>query len=166
MSDLGRFVSEDNRKPIERLNRRALYDVADEFGLQYPADCPKIALIPIMEGAGIDVTKSTVVNWQTYRSKDSHGRVFEETYPKRPEHHSLGKNINYDKLIRDRAKEQQEAADTISSLTKRLDEIEKKQGPSFPLHKLLPWQLQHLAKDAGIEYKGLSKEELIAALED
>jgi len=165
MSDLGRFVSEDNRKPIERLNRRALYDVADEFGLNYPDDCPKTALIPIMEGAGIDVTQSTIINWQTFSTKDQSGRVFEETYPVRPEHHSSGKNINYDQLMRERAKEKEKDDNTISDLTKRLDEIEKNHGPAFPIHKLLPWQLQHLAKDAGIEYKGLSKEEIIAALE-
>ncbi len=165
MSDLGNLVSEDNRRPIERLNRRALYDVADEFGLSYPVDCPKVALIPIMEGAGIDVTKSTVINWHTFRSKDNAGRVFEETYPVRTEHHSSGKGIDYDKLLREKATEKEKSDNTIEELTKRLDNIEQKQGPSFPLLKLLPWQLQHLAKDAGIEYKGLSKEELIAALE-
>lgn len=62
-------------------------------------------------------------------------------------------------------------ADLELTITTRLTELEKIADEKefalqldFPLEKLLPWQLIHMARDKGIEYKDLSKEDLIAAL--
>jgi hypothetical protein len=57
-------------------------------------------------------------------------------------------------------------AELSSVIADRLDALEQKTaGIDFPLDKLLPWQLMHMAKARGIDYKGLSKEEIIELLE-
>ena len=63
------------------------------------------------------------------------------------------------------AAEQQAVAEAArAELEKKARQKQAAPEPDFPLEKLMPWQLIHLARDRNVEYKGLEKEELIDAL--
>lgn len=149
MSDLSALVSEDSRTPIQKLRRCALWQVADEAGIQYPPSAAKTVMIALLEGAGIDVTQSKAVQWAGVSVQDEKGGSHIETYPVVPEHATARKDIDYDAAIEEKAKE--------------------KAPPILPLDAMLPWQLQRLCKERGIatviDGVKLKKDALIAALE-
>ncbi len=141
---------------------------------------------------GMEAEYNDITRFKAFVQQDENGGTHVEHYPVQPKHHTADKVIDYDTLIEERAKtappaEAADDSDEIEELrranhelaaknaeleaviTERLDALEKKaaevpEDAGFPLEKMLPWQLIHMAKDRGIDYKGLSKEDLIAAI--
>lgn len=97
MSDISGLVSSDSRRPIERLRRCKLWQLADARGIQYPSAAPKEEMIKILEGNGIDVTKDA--EWNQVLVQDERGAQHVELYPKEEVHASATKNIDYAQAI-------------------------------------------------------------------
>lgn len=167
--ELSRLVSEDSRTPAQKMRRAQLWRAADKAGIDYPKDAPKTIMLQIFEAHGVDVTRYQ--DFYPVAVKDESGGTHTEVYPVIPEHATSGKEIDYDAEIKKRAdqaekdqariEELEQQNKSFSAIEQRLNQIEKLQ---LPLEKLLPWQLQHLAKAQGIETKGKTKEDLIELL--
>lgn len=157
MSDLSSLVSEDSRTPIQRLRRCALWKIADEEGITYPDRAPKTTMISLLEASGIDVTRSQVVKWNHVSVQNEQGGSHLEAYPVVPEHATARQNIDYDAIISEKAKENEQKDEVIEEqstaleiLQKRLEALENNQ-PVLPLDAMLPWQLKRLCKEQGIK---------------
>ena len=152
MTDLAGLVSTDTRQPIERLRRVALWALADAKGIQYPPDAPKTTMLKLLEVNGVDLSNPEPlpgVDWQAVPVTDEAGNVRQEIYPAPPQHHTADKAINYDAAMK----------------SNQAPPVPEKKQFSFPLDKLLPWQLNHMCKDAGIDPIPKTKDLMIAALE-
>src|SRR5690606_11841937 len=83
MHDLAGLVSEDSRRPIERLRRAQLYRYADAHGLKYPPGAPKTVLVALLEANGVDVTRPIDgISWRVVQGRDANGM------PRRSEEHT------------------------------------------------------------------------------
>jgi len=107
MSDISSLVSEDSRKPIERLRRCKLWKIANAYGITYPPAASKDVMIPILEGNGIDVTQPLPDDskniWNRVVVENESGHHHVELYPELPEHATANKNIDYDSVIESNA---------------------------------------------------------------
>lgn len=75
MSDLTKLVSTDSRTPIEKLRRHWLRQIAQANGVKVPLNAPKTQLVKLLEGAGIEVTRSVGnLRWQQHQQYDEDGR--------------------------------------------------------------------------------------------
>lgn len=184
MSNLAGLVSTDSRSPLQRLRRAQLWQIADRAGIVYPPAAPADAVRTLLEAnqiTGLEAEYNDITRFQPFVQKDENGATHVEHYPVPAKHSTADKVIDYTSAIEERAASsaedpepteldnlRQRNAELEDIINNRLAELEQKAdrvAPDFPLQKLLPWQLKHMAKDRGIDYKGLSKEELIAALE-
>ena len=113
MSDISQFVSEDSRKPIERLRRYQLWKEADARGIQYPAQAAKTTMIQILEANGVDVTRpaSESVRWSVINGTDSDGRPSQEIYPVTPTHASARNGVNAEAVMSQRLAAQEKEAE-------------------------------------------------------
>ena len=139
MDDLSGLVSTDSRKPIERLRRVQLYAIADERGITYPHDAPKTAMLPLLEAAGVDPAvpyNGADIQWQNVPVKDELGNVHIEIYPAQKEPDVPSQIL-----------------DVVAATAKIAEQHEEPVKPafSFPLDKMLPWQLNHMCKDVGVD---------------
>ncbi|MCH8136504.1 MAG: hypothetical protein IIB77_11040 [Proteobacteria bacterium] len=174
MTDLASLVSEDSRLPIERLRRCKLWVLADSLDIPYPVGAAKTDMLKILDANGIDPNlpvEIAGVQWHTMQGKDGNGNAREETYPITRPHQTSGKDIDYDGEIATRVRRNTPSEDELFE-TSRVEALEKEiaalkkngAGLDFPLEDLLPWQLNHMCKDKGIDPKGMDKDQMIAAL--
>lgn len=166
MSDVSQFVSEDSRKPIERLRRYQLWKEADARGIQYPNQAPKTTMIKLLEANGVDVTQpaSDIVKWKVINGTDSEGRPNQELYPVTPAHASARNGVNADAVVSQRLakqkaeeekrvkeveKENEDLKSLILKMQERLEALETKGDEESPRKRY--WRLYREAKDAGHE---------------
>jgi len=171
-----------------------LWQIADLKGIPYPAGAAKTKMIPLLEDVSdteiIEIMGRLEAPVRQVMQKDDMGNMHIELYPDEPQHYSADRQERVQAILSDRltVEEQKEKdfsdkrlsalekenADLKKLINERLDSLmeadedaseESAPAPQFPLNKLLPWQLIHLCKDKGIKYKGLSTEEMVAALE-
>lgn len=191
MSDLSGLISTDSRNSLQRLRRRQLTLMAERRNLTFPPNCGAEALRPILVGAGITGDEpefDDITRWRSVTQQDESGNSHIERYPSPPEHATAGKVVDYDSQIEARAANNKPTEDELfdrsqlavlkqenaqlradnaemtSVISDRLAKLESDSGAGLPMEKWLPWQLIQVARERGIEYKGLSKEERIAAL--
>ena len=172
-------VSWDSRPVISRLRRHQLHKVLIARRIPFDPDAPKTQLLKVLEANRIDLNQPVPeLDWQVVHGKDENGFPTQELYPVSELHESArlqseGKVINYDQIIADRAKAQEEVklktdvVETqnamINQLMARLESLEKR---AIPYSSMSPPQLKRLAIQQGIDITGLrSKVDLIAALE-
>jgi len=174
MADLSGLVSEDSQKLPERCSRSMLWRIADREGIDYPLDAIKSVMIDILDAHKVDYTK--YFNWFAVTGKDLQGMPHQEIYPTIPEGNSDNKDIDYGGEMARRTDDEQEEespdntmVDALlkknAELSERLDKLEI-QKPALPLKSHLRWQLVHMAKARGIDYKDKTAEELRSALEE
>lgn len=97
MRDLSQLVSEDSRKPIDRLRRVQLWKIADALGLNYPSGAPKTVMVALLEANDVDVTRPIAgIQWRVTEGRGADGMVRQEIYPVAPEHASARNNVNAD----------------------------------------------------------------------
>ena len=193
MSDLSGLISSDSRKPLQRLRRRQLTLIAERRKLTFPPNCGAEALRPILTGAGISGLEdefNDITRWRSVTQQDESGSTHVEIYPDPPAHATAGKVLDYDSQIEARAANNKPTEDELfdrsqlavlkqenaqlradntelsSVIDDRLAKLEASSGPELPMEKWLPWQLIQVARARDIAYKGLAKEELIAALRE
>jgi len=178
-------VSSDDRTPIERLGRKALEKIADFHSIQYPVGLPKYVwdkgiisggLLMLIKSHNIDVTQSGV-DWEGFQQVDESNRPSHvESYPVKELHQTARDQTDSNSELLRRLDVLKDKDDEIldlkaqneklrTELDTRLSALEdtqnEKSAPdSFPIEKLLPWQLRHMAKDRGIETKGRSDDEI------
>jgi len=174
MNDLSSLVSEDSRLPIERLRRVQLWALADRLDIPYPTQAPKTDMLKLLEAHQIDLSvpiQGKGIDWQVINAQDANGAPHTEIYPVIPEHHTNGKGIDYGAAIEANAKRNENLSeDELFEETRRTAKGQQPAQPAkpalaFPLDKLLPWQLNHMCKDAGIDPIPKTKEDMLAALE-
>ena len=73
MTELSQLVGEDSRAPIERLRRFQLHRIADGLKIQYPAGASKDVMIKLFEANDIDITQSSILQWQGFSGKGIDG---------------------------------------------------------------------------------------------
>jgi len=174
-------VSNDDRTPIERLGRKALEKIADFHGIQYPVGLPKYVwdngtisggLLMLIKSHNIDVTQSGV-EWEGFQQVDENNHPSHiESYPVKELHQTARDQTDSNAELLRRLDVLKDKDDEIldlkaqneklrSELDTRLSALESKSEPdSFPIEKLLPWQLRHMAKDRGIATEGRSDAEI------
>lgn len=100
MRDLSQLVSEDSRKPIDRLRRVQLWKIADAMGLNYPPGAPKTVMVALLEANSVDVTKPIAgIQWRVTQGTSTNGMPHQEIYPVVPEHASSRKNVNSEVVL-------------------------------------------------------------------
>jgi len=169
---LERLISDDSRTPIEKLRRKQLWDIADAYDLPYPSAAPKTVMIPIIESAGIDVTRPLPTGEklvQEIQVEDEDGKVHTDFAPVEKPHATQNKQIDYNAVIEAKAKaaesqdELKEAKDEIARMREKLAELEAGEK-SFSDMKMP--ELRKAAKESGINSFGLSKKDIIEKLEN
>ena len=174
MTDLASLVSQDSRLPIERLRRCKLWVLADSLDIPYPAGAAKTDMLKILDANGIDPNMPVAVagvQWHTLQGKDGDGNPCAETYPITRPHQTSGMDIDYDGEIATRVRRNTPSEDElfetsqVEALKREVAALKKlSTGLDFPLDNLLPWQLNHMCKNKGIDPKGMDKDQMIAAL--
>lgn len=160
---LERLISEDSRKPIQKLRRRQLWDIAKAYNLDFPAGAAATTMVSIIETAGIDVTRplpdgNALV--KPVEVQDETGRQKVEYFPVEKPHATQGKNIDHYAIIEAKAKAT-EKSDEVEALKQKLAEYEKEETDPT---KMKMQQLRSQAKAKGINTYGMSKQAIIEAL--
>ena len=172
-------VSWDSRPVVHRLRRFQLHKVLIARRIPFDPDAPKSQLLSILEANRVDLNQRLPeLDWRVVQGKDENGFPHQELYPVSEMHETArlqaaGKVINYDQIIEERAKAQEEVQlktevvetqnTMIQQLMARLESLEKR---AIPYTSMSPPQLKRLAIQQGIDITGLkTKVELIAALE-
>ncbi len=173
-------VSIDDRDRASKLSRRQALDILSERNIPVPDENIPLGtgvpdnyrgptLLKIMDSAGINPNDPfPELNWETVHGKDERGNVTSFQRPVRDAHQSMGKNIDYDAVIAEKAAAAEEHAEQqgvmINDLVARLEALEKN---TVPLDRLGPPQLKRVCKERGIDTKDLkTKADLLAALGD
>ncbi len=81
MAEISQFITEDSRSMIQRLTRHQCHKEADARGIQYPAGATKDVMIKLFEAHDIDITQSSILQWQGFSGKGINGDMRQEFYP-------------------------------------------------------------------------------------
>lgn len=138
------LVSEDSRRPIEKLRRVQIQKLLKAHGVNFDVSLPKTALLPILEGSGIDITKPLPTGESVLQQvpvQDENGNTKIEYFPAQKEHATARKNIDYDTVIEQTAKNN--TPDKMSMM-----------------------ELRSAAKELGINTFKMKKEHIIKAIEN
>ena len=81
MAELSQFITEDSSPMIQRLTRHQCHKEADERGIQYPPGANKDVMIKLFEANDIDITQSSILQWQGFSGKGIDGDMRQEFYP-------------------------------------------------------------------------------------
>ncbi len=185
-------VSYDGRNFSERLRRVELWRACDAFGISYKPGAPATECRALLEAHSIDDRKllqwysqeaGQVVQVQGMNEQGQQGHV--ELYPQPPLHESArlesdGQMIDYQAAI-DEAVEANDAREAAEQKVAASEDVIEKQGDMLkaamarieqlesqimPLERMTPPQLKSVAKERGIDVKGLTKkQDLLDALE-
>lgn len=188
MSDLSGLVSSDSREPIERLRRARLWQIAEAYGIKYPAGAPKDTMIQLLKGSGVDVTRPIGdLQWTMQPQYDENGRqIGAVPQPVEPANGSERAKVAPEQRMavmeaKEREREKQEASrfqeaqiEALRSeneslkriIEERLQAIESFDKPpmELPYDTMTLTQLRLLCKNRGLIVKG-NKETLQARLE-
>lgn len=124
MRDVSQLVSEDSRKPIERLRRVQLWKVADALGIQYPVGAPKTTMVALLEANSVDVTQGIAgIQWKVTHGKTADGMPNQEFYPVIPESASERKGVNADAVLAQRLSEKTKEQQAFEQ--KRIEALER-----------------------------------------
>ena len=165
------------------MRRYKLHEIAEGEGIPFPAGAGADLMRPLLEHLP-EATIEKYLQVARVTQKDEGGGQHVEVYPIEPEHASAQRQEQVAGALLERIspseekkREKQDSFDVqrVAALEKengelkalfaeRLDKLEHA-TPVFPIEKLLPWQLIQMARQRDIAYKGLSKEELVAALQ-
>lgn len=183
-------VSTDDRPLLERLRRCQLWQIADKIGVPYPNGAPKTVMVDLLKSMGVDPTQH--ITFQPVYGRDESGQQTVEYYPEIADHATAGKAIDYDQVIAEKIKAKQPtkaeaeaenfARERMEALERRNSELEAKidrllgtleadtppetaQRPELPF-KLTLGQKKQLLASRGVDPKGMTREEVDAALED
>ena len=191
MSRLSGLVSTDSRPLLTRIRRHRLHQIADKLEIPYPPGAPAKRMYVLLEDVPDNQIRTIMAQLEApvvdVQQEDENGKIHTEPYPQEPEHYTarmtdqvqaeLASRIAIDEEdekekeglraeIERLKKDNQRLTETIET---RLAALEQQPAAlpdavTLPLERMLPWQLIQLCKENGIEYKGLSKGEMIAAL--
>ncbi len=175
-------VSTDSRPPLARLRRCQLWQLADKVGLQYPAGAPSTLMVQLLGAAAVDPRQH--FHYEAVHGRDENGNPTVEHYPVIKNHHTADKNLDYDTIIasniqgtddqhedkfdqskveaRDRRIEQLEKQ--LAALADKLGEDDESKPLDLPF-KLTLGQKKQLLKSRGIDPRGMTRQEVDAALE-
>lgn len=185
---LENLLTDDSRRPIERLRFTQLKKIANAYGLSYDSrTISRDLLIPLIEASGIDVTKPLPSSgerlFNSHYVKKETGQVVQELYPIQKPHASEIKGVDHD-AIRERlllAKEQnntqisvinkqQEQIDALKEEIERMraDMLGKKTKTQYQQlpHEMPPIQLRsYLKREYGISLpRTANKVDMLEAL--
>lgn len=176
---LERLVSEDSRTPLERLRRKQLWDLADAHGISYPDRAPATVMVNILKGAEVDPATPLPSGEKLVQEvlvQDENGKQKVELYPVEKPHATQNKDIDYDSIIEQKAKNS-EQAEVIKQQDARIaqmeamlakfvgeqsDSQEKPAVSDFSNMKMQELRVE--AKKAGINTFGMSKKDIIEKL--
>lgn len=156
MADLSQLVSEDSRKPLERLRRVQLWRLADALGLQYPHGAPKTTMVKLLEANDVDPTQPiSGIQWRVTNGRTSDGVPHQEVYPVQTPHASVRKGVNADAALSNKLAEKSREEQAFEQ--SRLDSLEKDneglKEENAKLRSLIETRLAELetekAKEAG-----------------
>lgn len=124
MRHISQMISEDSRRPIERLRRAQLWKIADALGLSYPVGAPKTTMISLLEANDVDVTQPIAgIQWQVVQGTGTNGQPHQELYPVVPLHASARKGVNADMVLSQKLAEKAKEEDKFEQ--KRIEVLEK-----------------------------------------
>lgn len=163
-------VITDSRTMFQRMRRVELHKLARKHHIDVPVGAAKDALIPLLESAGINPAED--MEWEENVVNDENGMQTVQRYPKRKPHNTLGKAIDYDSILAQRAQETAER-DTLKDENKelrerlaRLEAMMSTQAERKPAEMSMP-EIRKYAKGKGVKFSPKTKKtELLAALED
>lgn len=140
---LENLISDDSRRPIEKLRRVQIQRLLKANGIQFDVNLPKTALLPILEGSGIDITKMPDGDpiLQQVPVQDENGNTKLEYFPAQKEHATANKDIDYDSVI---------------------EQTAKNNTPD----KMSMSELRTAAKEMGINTYKMKKEDIVKAIEN
>lgn len=191
MSDLSQWVSEDSRRPIERLRRHTLHRFADAYGVDYPPQAPKDTMIQLLEAHGVDVTQpmpNIEVGWKRVDGQTADGVARTEMYPVEPEHGSARNGVNASLALDQKLTKEKEQNEQIEKQQAKIDRLEQENAELKELKSRLAqleakseseeapedrpdparmkyWDLVKYAKEQGIQVpRGTKKAEILEAL--
>lgn len=120
------LVSDDSRTPIQKLRRSQLWKIAKAYDLSFPIGAPASAMIPIIQGAGIDVTRPLPNGDSEFEliNIPTKNGFKQELVPKEKDHYTKNRDIDYDSVIEKKAKEQEVIhKQETDSLRSEIDEL-------------------------------------------
>lgn len=172
--ELHDLMSEDARKPVEKLRRVQLNKICRAYDIPVPTGATAEVMVALINSSGIDVTKPLPDGealMQTVNIPTEEGGFKTEIVPTRKPHYTEGKEIDYDSLIEaksqlaDQKSENQELKDRISQLENLiLSQHKDKQEKS--VSDMSMGELRGLAKEKGVNSFGMKKQQLIETLSD
>lgn len=149
----------------------------DQKNINYRPGIGKVDALKLLEANGVDLSQPVDdFNWRVIEGRDENGQMHREFYPVSEPHETAriqarGETIDYDRILEEKAAEAEKAEKVIESqndmiglLMARMEALEANQ---LPLESMTPFQLKKIAKQRGIDIKGLSKkDELLEALKE
>lgn len=117
-TDVVGLVTEDGRRPVERLRRSQLWRVADAYKISYPKDAAAEHMVTILKANSIDVTKPLPGGeslFQQVRVTGPDGKVVgTELYAPEKPHATAGQNIDYEGVLERMQQQNGEQADQLA----------------------------------------------------
>lgn len=165
------------------MKRLPLRRLALAAGATVSADATKEQLVNVLKGMNVNpMDPQWGMKWQQVTmDHPTEGRCV-ELYPVETPNQSSRMQLDSEAELRVRlAKQQEEHAEEKKEDESKIEELEKTIGqlqsmltqiieketerkPSFPVEKLVPWQLVQMCKEMGIYQKGMSSDEMKAAI--
>lgn len=153
--ELHELMSDDARRPVQRLRRVQLNKICQAYNIPAPVGAAAETMIALIESSNIDVTKplptGDVVMKQVPVRTES-GAVKMELVPEKKPHYSEGKNIDYDTMIETKAKnaDLKSENDELKERLSKLESMMLKTSESKPIAKMSMKELRETAKAQGI----------------
>lgn len=170
-------VSSDSRSPLERLRRCQLWFLADQEGIRYPEGAKKTLMVELLKACGVDPRKH--IPHKVVYGKDENGIPTQEEYPVLEDHASLRNGVDQNAILQKKIEVKEQVEKEKFDET-RLDALERQnkllmekleQLTAEPKIADLPFKLtlaqkKKILKDRGVDTKGMSREDVEAALEE
>lgn len=123
---LSNLLTDDSRSPLLKLRRSQLQKIATKEGIKFDPSGPATDLRKLIEGSGVDVTKTGL--FEVIQVQDENGRVKDVMEPVVKPHATASKDINYDAILEAKAKaaEKEEENTELKSQIERLEAMVQK----------------------------------------
>lgn len=187
------MVSADDRSLLERLRRSQTWKVADAAGLTYPPGAPKTLMIELLKAAQVDPRK--YIEFVPVHGRDENGNQTTQYYPTVPDHQTARSPVDAEGILANKiaVKDEEKPENSeLGELRKRLEKSEaRNEKLSEQLESLIDklgsvetpaveiptpvsptvnvaltiGQKKQVLAQRGIDPKGMSQEEIDAALE-
>jgi hypothetical protein len=115
MTHISSLLSSDSRDLFEKMRRLECERLCEAWEIPYPANAPKDDIVAILKGNGVDPLKAPPkgegVKFVEVQVQTEDGRTVTHLYPEQKKHYTADKDIDYEAVLEQRAKENQAASD-------------------------------------------------------